>query len=870
MNKEFIRKRNGEIVQFNLNRIQIAITKAYEATNTKSMDIRVIVDDIYQEIVDQQQKIKEGEYIDVENIQDVVEKTLMKHKQFEVAKAYILYREQRKKQREEELSQKHEQLLKKDSFMVTKKNGIKQNFDREKIRNTYNHIAGELAQDCPFEEIQNNLEKYIINDITTTDITKLLIKTAINLISIQNTKWEYIAGRLASIDLYKQVGKTRNMTQEQIYTPEKYLALMEDYIQQWLYYKEFFTYYDKEDILQAGKYLNKETDMNYNYTTTLMLKKRYLLNPNKIYKELPQEMYMSIALFLAIPEPKEKRMEVALKIYEYCSTQKISLPTPTLMNARTNFHQLSSCFKLNVDDDLRSIYHNIENMAQISKFWGWIGAYLGNIRSKGSDIRWVQGASWGVIPRIKVINDTATAVNQLGARTGAISITLDIWHKDILDFFDLQTETGDIRKKSFDIFPAISVPDIFMQRVIENGYRTLFDPKEIEQKIGKKLQDLFWADFTTEYEQLEQRTDIRLKQTISAKDLFKTFLKSVVETGMPYVFFRDTVNKSNPNSHKGRIYSTQLCTEICQNTSPAKFVEETEADGTVNIKYKTGDTVVCNLASINVAKVHTKQEIEKVIPIAMRILDNVITLNYYPIKEAEITAQKYRSVGLWFLGLAEYLATNKMMYESGFARDHVDKLFEQYAYTTLQSSVELAQERWMYQYFPGSQWAQGILFGKDKDWLLHHSSLQQERSTLIDKIQKYGLRFSYHLSPAPNTSTSLVVGTTAGLLPIYKKYFVETNSIAPSVNVAPNLNTENMWYYKEYINMKMTDVINMITTIQKRIDQSISFERMFDPSKTSPVELYQYYIQAREQGIKTIYYVRSMSLDVKECSSCSG
>ena len=864
-----IRKRNGEIVPFAIDRIQIALSKAYQATNTEMTDIPIIVDDINQQIIQKQQTLQEGNYIDVEYVQDIVEKTLMKYDRFETAKAYIIYREQRKKEREDQTIQIHTQIENK-IFMVTKNNGEKTVFDRKKIENTYNYIAKELTEVCPFEEIKQNLEKYIINDITTKDITKLLIKTVINLISIENTKREYIAGRLASIDLYKHIGKTRNLTQEEIYTPKAYLTLMEDYIWQWLYYKKFFEYYSKEDILHVGKYLNKETDMSYNYTTTLMIKKRYLLNPNKIYKELPQEMYMSIALFLAIPEPKEKRIEVALKIYEYCSTQKISLPTPTLMNARTNFHQLSSCFKLNLDDDLRSIYHNIENMAQISKFWGGIGAYLGNIRSKGADIRWVQGASWGVIPRIKVINDTATAVNQLGARTGAISITLDVWHKDILDFFDLQTETGDIRKKSFDIFPAISIPDLFMKRVIENRHWTLFDPKEIEEKIGKKLQNMFWEEFAIEYEKLEQRDDMRLKQTISAKDLFKKFLKSVVETGMPYVFFRDTVNKLNPNNHKWNIYSTQLCTEICQNTSPSQFIEEIESDGTVSIKYKAGDTVVCNLASINVAKVHTPEEIEKVIPIAMRILDNVITLNYFPIKEAEITAKKYRSVGLGFLWLAEYLATHNMAYESAFARDHVDRLFEQYAYTTLQTSVALAKERWAYEYFPWSKRSEGILFGRDKKWLIQHGSLKEQRNTLIDDIQTHGLRFSYHFSPAPNTSTSLVVGTTAGLLPIYKKYFIETNNVAPSVNVAPNLNTQNTRYYKEYIHMKMTEVISMITTIQKRIDQSISFEWMVNPAETSPVDVYNYYIQARQQGIKTIYYVRSMSLDVKECSSCSG
>lgn len=855
-------------MSFDLNRIQIAITKAYQATHVETTDIPIVIDDIYQQLMKKQESLQEGSYIDVEHIQDTVEKTLMKYEKFETAKAYIIYRQERKQQREEELLKKHEQLQK-QSFKVTKNNWEESAFDRKKIETTYNHIAKELAEVCPFTEIKTNLEKYLINNIATKDITKLLIKTVINLISIENTKREYIAGRLASIELYKQVGKTRNLTQEQIYTPESYLALVEDYVAQGLYYKDFFKHYSKEDILYVGKHLNRETDMSYNYTTTLMLKKRYLLNPNKVYKELPQEMYMSIALFLAIPEPKEKRIDVVLKIYEYCSTQKISLPTPTLMNARTNFHQLSSCFKLNVDDDLRSIYHNIENMAQISKFWGGIGVYLGNIRSKWADIRGVQGASGGVIPWIKVINDTATAVNQLWARAWAISITLDAWHKDILDFFDLQTETGDIRKKSFDIFPAISIPDIFMQRVVENRHWTLFDPKEIERKIGKKLQDMFWEEFTIEYEKLEQRDDIRLKQTISAKDLFKKFLKSVVETGMPYVFFRDTVNRSNPNSHKWRIYSTQLCTEIAQNTSASQFIEEVEEDGTVSIKYKAWDTVVCNLASINVAKVHTTEDIQKIIPIAMRILDNVITLNYFPIKEAELTAKKYRSVGLWFLGLAEYLATHNMMYESAFAREHVDKLFEQYAYTTLEASVELAQERWAYEYFPGSKRSEWILFGRDKERLTQHGSLKDQRWTLIDKIQNFWLRFSYHLSPAPNTSTSLVVGTTAWLLPIYKKYFVETNSIAPSVNVAPNLNAQNIRYYKEYIHMKMTEVINMITVIQKWIDQSISFEWMINPAETSPAELYNYFIQARQQGIKTTYYVRSMSLEVKECVSCS-
>lgn len=753
---------------------------------------------------------------------------------------------------------------------VIKYQGHQQEFDRVKMQKNYEHIAEDLLAKCPFEDFKQQLQNYIVEGISTTDVIKLMIKAAINLITIENTDRQIIAGRIAMMDIYKQAARNRKISIHDIYTPETYLSFFEEYVANGLYDPSFFTHYSREDILKAGAHLAKTRDMEYGYSTISMFKKRYLLNPNKIIKELPQEMYMSAALFLAIPEVKEKRVEIAIEMYEYISSQKISLPTPTLMNARTRFHQLSSCFKLNVDDDLRSIYHNIENMAQISKFGGGIGVYLGNIRCKGSDIRGVKWVSGGVMPWVKVINDTAIAVNQLWARTGAISVTLDIWHKDILDYLDMQTETGDIRRKSFDLFPSVSVPDVFMQRVRDNQDWTLFDPKELERVLGEKLQDFTGEEFTRKYQELEINANVTIRQTINAKELFKKFMKSVVETGMPYTFFRDTVNKYNPNRHAGNIYSTQLCTEIAQNTSTAKFIEETEEDGTINIKYKAGDLVVCNLASINVAKVNTQEDIDAVLPIAMRILDNVITLNFYPVKEAELTAKRYRSVGLWFLGLAEYLATHKMVYDSPFARAHVDELFEKYAYTTLKSSCQLAEERGMYELFPGSDRSKGILFGRPSERYADHTSLKTKRTELIANIKKHGLRFAYHLAPAPNTSTSIVVWTTAWVLPTYKKYFVDNNGIEPTVNVAPGLNAENMRFYKEYVNMKMPEVIKMISTIQKWIDQAISFEWMINPAEVSPTELYACYMQARQEEIKTIYYVRSMSLDPKECVSCSG
>jgi len=867
---KFIKTRTWDIVAFDRTRIENVIEKA--ATSVGRIDlsfVEEITDKIIKRLEKKLVKKEQKEFINIEEIQDEVEIALMKEELFDVMKHFIIYRAEKQKKREK-AKEKVEKKLEKNKLKIIKSNWEKQDFDIEKVKETYKRVSYKLARICKFEVLEKSLRKYIVEWMKTSDITKMMIKSAIDLISVENTNWQFIAGRLALLDLYKEASKNRKMNIKKIYEAKEYLNLFKDYVKKGLYYKNFFDYYSEEDILEAGKYLKKDYDFNYNYTTMMMYRKRYLLNPNKIINELPQEMYMSVALFLATPEPKETRLSFAKKIYDACATWKVSLPTPTLLNARTNFHQLSSCFKFNVADDLRAIYHNIENMAQVSKFGWWIWVYLGNIRSKGASIRWVKWAAGWVNPWIKVINDTAVAVNQLWARAWAISVTLDVFHRDIYDFLELQTETWDIRSKAFDIFPAVTFPDLFMERVAENKEWSLFDPKEIEDVTWKKLQDYFGEEFEKFYIECENNPKLTLKKTTNAKELFKTYMKTVVETWMPYAFFRDTVNRLNPNKHAWNVYSTQLCVEICQNTSSSKFVEEELEDGKIVIKYEPGDNVVCNLASINIAKVNKKEDIKEMMPIVARILDNVITLNFYPIKETELTAKKYRSIWIWFLGLAEYLAVNKLSYDSKEAREETDRLFEMYAYYTFKSSNKLAKERWSYKVFDGSEWSKWIILWKDKKWFLENSKFWEKWAKLIDDIKKDWMRFAYHLAPAPNTSTSLVVWTTASILPIYKKYFVETNAIAPSVNVAPNLNQENFWYYKEYINLNMKDVIDMVAVIYKWIDQSVSFEWMIDPAKTSPRELYEFYLKAHKEWIKTVYYVRSMSLEVKSCESCSG
>lgn len=866
-----VRRRDGELVPFDRKRIEEAIGAACDAIGeTDQTFIPELTDEIVKDITHVYSEIFVNRVPNVEDIQDIVERNLVKTNRFELAKAYILYREKRREERSER-QQKLVEEFEKNQLLVTKKDGTKEAFDVKKLEKVFNRASKGFEEQCEFSDLMEAFKKNLIEEIKTEDIEKLLVKTCIDLVTVENIAWQHIAARILLGGLYKQATYNRNIKLSEVYTPESYKALFDEYIEKGLYYKKFYDYYSEADILEAGKYLSLETDESYEYTTIVSCGKRYLLNPNKVVKELPQEMYMSIALFLAIPEPAETRLAFALKIYEHCSKQRISLPTPTLLNSRTNFHQLSSCFKINVDDDLRGIYHAVENMAQISKYGGGVGVYLGNIRSRGARIRNVKGASGGVNPWIKVINDTAVAVNQLGARLGAISVTLDMWHADIYDFLDLQTETGDIRAKAFDVFPAVSVPDIFMKRVESDGDWTLFDPYEIGKIYGKKLQDTFSEEFEAFYLEAEKDERLEMRRVIKAKDLFKKFLKTTVETGMPYVFYRDTVNRLNPNKHAGNIYSTQLCTEICQNTSTTKYIEETLEDGKIVIRYEPGDLVVCNLASINVAAVHEPKVIADVFPVVMRILDNVITLNYYPIKEAERTSTRYRSVGLGYLGLAEYLAVRQLAYDSPEARAEVDRLFERYTYHTYRASIDIAKERGTYELYPGSEYSKGRLLGHDESWFTQNSPFPDEWRQLFGDMKQHGVRFAYNTAPAPNTSTAGMVGTTAALLPIYKRYFVETNLSAPTLRVAPKLSKENFWFYKEYTNMDMIDVIDMIGTIYKWVDQSISFEWMIDPSKVSPAQLYSYYLKAWQDGIKTVYYVRSLSGEVNDdCVSCSG
>ncbi|MCW6108163.1 ribonucleoside-diphosphate reductase subunit alpha, partial [Clostridium sporogenes] len=610
-----------------------------------------------------------------------------------------------------------------------------------------------------------------------------------------------------------------------------------------------------------------ERDELFNYEGLKLLNDRYLIKGhNGEVLELPQERFMTIAMHLAIPE-EDKKVFYAKKFYDLLSNLKVTVATPTLGNAGTPFYQLSSCFISTVGDNLWSIYDVNQKFAQVSKHGGALGIYMGKIRALNSEIRGHKNASGGVVPWIRLYNDTAVAVDQLGKRKGGAAITLDIWHKDIFDFLDLKTNNGDDRRKAHDIFPSVSIPDLFMERLEKREQWSLFDPYMVEKIMDYKLEDYFddvdCKEFTKRYLECERNTNIP-RDTVPTLDIMKKLMKSAVETGTPFIFFRDTVNIANPNKHKGMIYSSNLCHEIAQNMSGSELVEEEIIDENgypeVVQRIKAGDMVTCNLNSINLSKVE-KEDFSKCIPLQIRMLDNVISLNKLPVKEARVTSDKYRAIGLGTSGYHHFLANNKIRWESDEHIKVVDEIYEEIAYTAIKASMELAKEKGSYPAFKGSEWETGKYFERRG----YNSERWQQ---LQSDIKKYGMRNGYITAIAPTGSTSNIANTTAGIDPVFKKFFMEEKKGSFTPKTAPDLNEENFWYYKEAHTIDQQWSIKACAARQKHIDQAQSFNIYITP-EIKAKEILNMYMESWKQGVKTIYYVRNKSLEMDECTSCS-
>ncbi|APQ73695.1 ribonucleoside-diphosphate reductase subunit alpha [Clostridium botulinum] len=737
-------------------------------------------------------------------------------------------------------------------------------------------LACEGIEGCDPLELELDSRIQFRDGMTTKEIQRTLIQTAIEKV-IQNSKdnngnnikktnanWQYVAARLLCFDLYKEAKISRHYNS---FGYGDYYQLVKKLVKIKLYGEYLIQNYSDEEIKELAKYIVPERDELFNYEGLKLLNDRYLIKGNNgEILELPQERFMTIAMHLAIPEG-DKKVFYAKKFYDLLSELKVTVATPTLGNAGTPFYQLSSCFISVVGDNLWSIYDVNQKFAQVSKHGGALGIYTGKIRALNSEIRGHKNASGGVVPWIRLYNDTAVAVDQLGKRKGGAAITLDIWHKDIFDFLDLKTNNGDDRRKAHDIFPSVSIPDLFMKRLEKRESWSLFDPYIVEKIMGYKLEDYFddedRREFTNKYLECERNTNIP-RDTVPTLDIMKKLMKSAVETGTPFIFFRDTVNKANPNKHKGMIYSSNLCHEIAQNMSESRLLEEEIIDGNgyseIVQRVKAGDMVTCNLNSINLSKVK-KEEFNECIPFQIRMLDNVISLNKLPVKEAKVTSDKYRAIGLGTSGYHHFLANNKIRWESDEHIKVADEIYEEIAYIAIKSSMELAKEKGSYPAFKDSEWETGKYFER--------RGYNSERwKKLQSNIKKYGMRNGYITAIAPTGSTSNIANTTAGIDPVFKKFFMEEKKGSFTPKTAPDLNEENFWYYKEAHTIDQQWSIKACAVRQKHIDQAQSFNLYITP-EIKAKEILNMYMESWKQGVKTIYYVRNKSLEMDECTSCS-
>lgn len=760
---------------------------------------------------------------------------------------------------------------------VLKRNGQKEALDISKIRIAIGFACEGIDVD-PME-LELDAQIQFKDSISTKEIQQLLIRTAAEKVSPQTPQWQYVAARLLLYDLYKEVGHLRGYKVKdklngkyKPYNPDSFYKLVKTYAEKGIYGDYLLEGYTEEEFNTLSRYIDPDRDLLFNYTGIKVLVDRYLVRDedgNVI--ELPQEMYMLIAMTLALPERKEERLKWAKTFYDLLSKHEISLATPTLMNARRTHTQLSSCFVLTVDDDLYDIFDNVQKAGQISKFAGGLGIYLGKIRATGAPIRKFKGASSGVLPVVKILNDVMIYVDQLGMRKGSASITLDIWHKDVLDFLEVKTNVGDERKKAHDIHPAISIPDLFMKRLKSRDKWTLFDPYYCKNvKDGKNLEDLYGEEFEKVYEKLERELPAYAKKEVPAFELWKRLLTVVFETGEPYIFFRDTANKLNPNKHCGMVYSSNLCHEIVQNMSTTQHIEDTLLeDGTIVHKKKSGDVVVCNLGSINLGKVYTKEDMERVVPVLVRMLDNVINMNYYAIKEAEYTNKRYRAIGIGVSNYHYCLVKNDIQWESEEHLEFANALFERIAYYAIKGSVELAKERGAYPLFEGSDWSKGIFFGRTAEENKRISKNGFDWTSLAEEVKRYGMRNAYLLAIMPTGSTSLIVGATPSVDPIFAKFYKEENMSGILPQVPPEID-KYFWHYKSAYNIDQEWVIRAAAERQKWIDQAQSLNLFIDPEQIDGPKLSRLYELAWELGLKTVYYTRSKSMtDIEECESCS-
>lgn len=835
-----ITKRNGRQEDYDGQKIITAMKKAFESTGSNPAPS--VMGDL---LVSVEEKLTARSITSVEGIQDQVEQTLMEQGFFTEAKNYILYRQKRSLLRDARVSLGEAAS---DPALESVFRKIQKDFPGEEY--SLLHLSAKYHAFCKPE-------------MKTEEKLTALIKAAVELTTQEAPRWEFVAARLLNYQAHKAIAL--RMEEARItcfYEKLRYLTDLE------LYGSYILEQYSREELEEASLFLDDTRDELFTYAGLDLLLKRYCIRTkNHILLETPQEMYLSVALHLAMKE-KRNRMNWVKKFYDCLSRMEVTLATPTLSNARKPYHQLSSCFIDTVPDSLEGIYRSVDNFAQVSKFGGGMGLYFGKVRATGSSIRGFEGAAGGVIRWIKLVNDTAVAVDQLGMRQGAAAVYLDAWHRDLPEFLQLRTNNGDDRMKAHDIFPAVCYPDLFWKMVKEdlNQDWHLMCPHEILTVKGYSLEDYYGEEWEIRYQECVRDSRIS-KRVVSLKEIVRLILKSAVETGTPFTFNRDTVNRANPNSHKGMIYCSNLCTEIAQNMSPIESVSSeirTENGDTVVVNTtRPGDFVVCNLASLSLGNLPVENDayLSDVVATAVRALDNVIDLNFYALPYAKLTNRHYRSIGLGVSGYHHMLARHQIPWENENHLSFADDVFERINRAAIAASSSLAAEKGSYEYFEGSDWQTGAYFEK-------RGYLSPAWKELKEKVASQGMRNAYLLAVAPTSSTSILSGTTAGLDPIMKRFFLEEKKGFMLPRVAPELSMKTYWYYKNAHLIDQSMSVRACGVRQRHIDQAQSMN-LYITNDYTLRQVLSLYIEAWECGVKTIYYIRSKSLEVEECESCS-
>ncbi|MCK9473208.1 ribonucleoside-diphosphate reductase subunit alpha [Sulfurimonas sp.] len=784
---------------------------------------------------------------------------------------------------------------------IIKRNGRTEALDITKIQK-YTSAAVKDLDNVSQSELEVDAQIQFRDGITSKEIQQTLIKTAVDKIDIDAPNWTFVASRLFLFNLYHQVNGFTGYS-----SLKEYFERGEKEGKILLGLKEMY------DLERLEKHIMPERDMQFNYLGVKTLYDRYLIkDKNSDPIELPQHMFMAIAMFLA--QREDNKEEWAIKFYDMISKFEVMLATPTLSNARTPRHQLSSCYIGSTPDNIEGIFDSYKEMALLSKFGGGIGWDWTNVRSMGSYIDGHKNAAGGTIPFLKITNDIAVAVDQLGTRKGAIAVYMEPWHIDINDFLDLKKNSGEERRRAHDLFPALWINDLFMQRVQEDGIWTLFDPYDC-----KELTLLHGEEFSKKYEEFEKDESI-VKEKVKAKNLWKKILTSYFESGSPFLCFKDNANRANPNSHTGIIRSSNLCTEIFQNTNPNHYKIKFIFENGESISYEEeeiikvdsgltkpakkvtaldsingreiymvekekidGDTAVCNLASVNLSRVNTKEDIDRIVPVAIRALDNVIDLNFYPLEKVKRTNMKTRAIGLGVMGEAQMLAQKSITWGSQEHFDKIDEIMEAVSFNAISTSSDIALEKGSYPEYEGSKWSRGIM-------PMDHANAEVKK--LVDrgglfasaygwkelrvKVKKQGMRNGYLMAIAPTSSISILTGTTQAIEPVFKRKWYEENLSGLIPVVVPELSPDTWAYYTPAYDLNQTVLIRAAAIRQKWLDQGQSLNIFITLDKASGKYLNEIYMLAWKLGLKSTYYLRSqspeMASDVEdrslECVGC--